>query len=31
MKVNDKDLFLKELESAIDEYLGLIEYNDDFI
>jgi hypothetical protein len=35
MKVNDKDLFLqelnKELELAIDEYLELVEYNDDFI
>ena len=35
MKVNDKDLFLEELqkslESAIDEYLELVEYNEDYI
>jgi len=28
MKVNDKDLFL---ELAIDEYLELVEYNEDYI
>ena len=35
MKVNDKELFLEELnkclENAIDEYLELIEHNDDYI
>ena len=35
MKVNDKELFLdelnKSLENAIDEYLELIENNDDNI
>lgn len=35
MKVNDKDLFLEELqkslELAIDEYLELVEYNEDYI
>jgi hypothetical protein len=35
MKVNDKDLFFEELqkslELAIDEYLELVEYNEDYI
>ena len=35
MKVNDKDLFLEELqkslELAIDEYLELVKYNEDYI
>jgi hypothetical protein len=35
MKVNDEELFLKELqkslELAIDEYLELVEYNEDYI
>ena len=35
MKINDKELFFeelnKELETAIDEYLELVEYNEDYI